>query len=290
MDFVVRIFKKIDIRDVQILKYYFYIVILCFTDYALRNYFSGGGVNFLILRDEILGLGLVSFLIFSCSLFFFRFFLLRILAFVFTIAFIVDLFCFYHFGSVLTTSMIFTAMETNFAETFAFAKMYLDWQTILILVISILFCIAYFKVIDHFVKMRFFTIFLCLALMGAIQVVSEARWIMPGRSFIERQSIAFVYPIWQYYALLYSTGQMKKASEYFESYKSQMYKRVERISIANSNSIEKIVIVLGESSQRGHMQIYGYSRDTNPLLSHFSNQNLLVLMMLSRLMHRPHFL
>ena len=172
--------------------------------------------------------------------------------------------------------MIFTAIETNSAETFAFAKMYLDWQTILILVISILFCIAYFKVIDHFVKMRFFTIFLCLALMGAIQVVSEARWIMPGRSFIERQSIAFVYPIWQYYAILYSTGQMKKASEYFESYKSQMYKRVERISIANSNSIGKIVIVLGESSQRGHMQIYGYSRDTNPLLSHFSNQNLLV--------------
>lgn len=274
MNFVATILKRISAWNTQALKYYFYIVTLCFADYVLRNCF--GGMNFFVFRGGILGLGLVSFLIFLCSLFFCRLLLFRILALIFTVAFTVDLFCFYHFGSVLSPSMIFTAMETNLSETTAFAKMYLDWQTILILLGVLLFCIAYFWIFGNLAKTRFRTIFLCLALLGAIQAVSEVRWIKPGRSFIERHSVAFVYPLWQYCALLYSMNQMKKASEYFKNYKSQMYKKIERISLKKSNGIEKIVVVLGESSQRGHMQIYGYSRATNPLLSQFPNKNLFI--------------
>ena len=74
------------------------------------------------------------------------------------------------------------------------------------------------------------------------------------------------------YLFTKSVVEYYQTSKSFDDYSTNNVGFFSNVNTQNENDNSVFVLVLGESTTRSHMQLYGYGRSTNPLLSDMSNE------------------
>ena len=200
-----------------------------------------------------------------------RFSLLHKTAKIFLIAitfcmFSADIFSLYHYHIPLNMIMFEFVMMTNFRESSEFIQAYLSNFNFWIFALSILLLMyiiknIFIKIFNHNKNLRV-TVFVLLLILGTFAAWREVRFYNAfGR-------------------ILNSTG-ITRLNNFFNlnNENRKNYERIvngnskEVLLTKNSSTIPYIVFILGESTTRNHMSLYGYSLINNPELSKFSSRN-----------------
>lgn len=201
------------------------------------------------LENLILAIGLLSFcrLIFPKS----RWPLFQVITCVFVL-FIVLLEGVYFLilGAVFSPSAIFIAMETNVSETFEFAQDYFSFDVlfyVFAILVAGIFMIRYEAIRSSDLNYKW------LYYAGILGAIIGLR-----HPLIYPQNLPFTL----------STGIMDYWATSFElnKQKANKYGGFTGVS-ADLSGDELYVFVIGESTNRNHMQIYGYDRETTPKLT-----------------------
>ncbi len=184
---------------------------------------------------------------------------------VFFVLFLVDAFTLFHYSSVLDSGMFQVIFETNPKETAEYFTMQaahvlmvllggigaglLFWRFLLPRLVAALSCHARFLAAGIFVGLLLFT-------AATVDAYTD-----------EEQEIAKDYPM--YFSVCRLADIVPSAYHEVRSaeYVSYFYDRMEVTLTRNESTIPYVVFVLGESTSRHHMGIYGYALPTTPHLS-----------------------
>ena len=190
------------------------------------------------------------------------------------IFFLVDAFILVLHRSLFDKSMFQLLLDTNLQEAMEFIDNYSSVVStkffwILPLAIGLGLC---FKAGIFFVdfllkqKIRFVRAVMIFGLMIAATISWE---IAPSYTFFPRIGISVVRTA----VLIF--GAFKEIREYQE-----VYKNIDATQIKitrNDSRLPWVIFILGESTGRAHMSLYGYDKPTNPKLEHRLEQNEFVL-------------
>lgn len=86
---------------------------------------------------------------------------------------IVNIFCFYHFGSTLNSAMLLNIFETNLSEILSFFELYLSFKVIALVFLFFVISLGFFFIPfpkDSKIKIGFY----CLYLFGALSCLYQA--------------------------------------------------------------------------------------------------------------------
>lgn len=255
-------------------KGFLYLVVL----YTISAFFGNSNHDLIFWINIVVSLsifafivGLISLLPFAlCYPVFLGWIVLSILCFV------VDLFCIYWFGTTLGFNLLISVFETTKDEAIGFLGTYLDQKFIIILCVFLGVSWFYFYFGMKVLKNKISSIlFLCCCIFGVLSI-GLISVLKTNQSFYYWSRIAYLTPLRvgeSVYFVLKDGVNMQK-----EAKRLQAELRAQRISInKKAREIPNIVLILGESTQRGHMSLYGYGKPTTPILSKLQESgNLLV--------------
>lgn len=194
------------------------------------------------------------------------------------LAFLIDYFCWSVFETPLSTAMLMTAIETNLAETQSFVELYLTWNFVLMVFLIAALAFLFFKLILPIkVKSWGGGVFIVFALVGLGFWLYEFLLMFGGGYSCQyRNSLSFISPLRQACNLSLAVGEGQRAKHFLEESMRHFKENSKDLKLVAANDIQNIVLILGESLQRGHMQVYGYSKPTNPqIMSLAKSKNLL---------------
>ncbi|MGC1205132.1 MAG: sulfatase-like hydrolase/transferase, partial [Flavobacteriaceae bacterium] len=169
---------------------------------------------------------------------------------------------YYIFNSKFNPSSLFIVSETNLNEAKEFLLFYLNKKLLVFLFLLLVLLIHFFLNIKNFtnkifsIQRKFFAIFLFLCLSTLLILVSFSR----------RENLPFV--------LAKSFYDLKKDS-YFDDQKNYGDAFGPFTENLNSNLNDTYIIVIGESISKRHLNIYGYERNTTPLLNKLQDEILI---------------
>lgn len=183
---------------------------------------------------------------------------------------IVNIFLYHKFNSFLNSSFLETVSFTTLSESKEFLLSYFDLKTITILSIFILFSFTFFLIPYNtlfLISDKFHVLYIFKILLFIFCFISIYR--KPHKYFIDD-------------FLLYSwfdaiKNLKKNINEYtieLNNLKSELNKEIKNYNITKTKDIEisKIVIIMGESTQRNYMSLYNYSLETTPNLNQLKMQ------------------
>lgn len=188
--------------------------------------------------------------------------------------FLVDAFIFALHRSLFDKSMFQLVLDTNLQEAMEFVDNYssvISTKILWILPLAI-FLVLCFKVgvalIHLFLKSRIR--FIRAVMIFGLMIASMISWyIAPSYTFFPRIGISVV----RMTVLIY--GAFKEIHEY-----QAVYKNIDATHIEitrNESKLPWVIFILGESTSRHHMSLYGYDKPTNPKLQQRFEQNEFVL-------------
>ncbi|MDD3490985.1 MAG: phosphoethanolamine--lipid A transferase EptA [Paludibacter sp.] len=163
------------------------------------------------------------------------------------------------YSVIMDESMIGNVFNTNYAEATGFFSIKLIWYVLLLGVVPTIYI---FKAkIIHGTWKKFLTTSSLTLLLVLILVFANARnwlWIDKNSKVLGGLAMPWSYSV---NAALYQTHKHKANQE--------------EILLPNAtikdNEKSIVVLVIGESARRGNFSLYGYKRNTNPLLSKTPN-------------------
>ena len=172
--------------------------------------------------------------------------------------------------------MLFTAFETTWRESQSFLEMYLGWSEIFWISVFLGLSVLFWKFFAPKGKKAFIA-FILFSLFGCVNWAVEIRSIFaPNYYYFSRASLDFIEPLKFVLKSVFVLDTKEGMKQEFAKIQKAMKKQKTKTTIVQ-NPIENIVIILGESAQRGHMQLYGYSKATNPYMMELQKSpNLLV--------------
>lgn len=192
-----------------------------------------------------------TFLVALCTLFSSKInrFLFVLSSVIYTVILTIETLLAYVFQTTLTKNMAFIFFETNPKESHDFLETYLTPGTLSIIVSIIVFALLglyfFFKTKPYlFVTRKWISVLLIFGSLGVIGV--GHRHFLPTL-FVESQ---------QYYK--------KNIAEYINVYADKMGGDFSDISCSTDSLLG--IVIIGESDSRPHHSLYGYPRNTNPLL------------------------
>ncbi len=262
------------IGDVLNRRFWYVVCINAFL-YAMDLLFLEGGggthhsISYYIFKN-ILENGLLCFCVFYiCQLFPFGIFLEYFLAFLFFLIGLVDIFLFLSFSSFLNSIFFTTVLSSNFSEAREFFSFYvLTPKTLLFLggfvLLSFVFLYPRYKIrIGKFhiapnIYRILGLIVLLVSFLLLVPRVSKANW-LESRSALVR------------YCLVVSDS-IAENNNYIAQYKTLMQTLDENLSkrsdeiLSNTLHLPTVVLIIGESTQRNYMSLYGYGLPTTPKL------------------------
>ncbi|QOR01008.1 phosphoethanolamine transferase [Campylobacter sp. 2014D-0216] len=168
-------------------------------------------------------------------------------------------------------------LQTNLGEIYEFMEFYINIESILACIVFLVFilaCIAFFKAIKNnffrFDKKKYY--FLCgvyIFVIVALLLDTANRYFIKkhGVNSLDKVNSIFVVDIplqiYNYYA---DTGVWANYNFYLKNYKkiADEYKSNKYI-LTKQNDFD-IVFIVGESTQRNYMSLYGYDLNTTPNL------------------------
>lgn len=252
---------------------YLCIVYLCIYLFALNLSATG----FVPIRNAILGASMLAFFVWILYILPLGKYLLYGFVTVSFLCLIIDLFCWFYFDTSINLSMLFAVFETTMDESMGFLQLYFSWKTLFAFLLSSFFTFAFWKFFHPKVGKKLSYLCVGFIFFGAVNVAVEIKSVFsPHYAYYSRQNVNFIEPLRLVLLsnyVMHSKDEMKKA--FAEQYQAMMKKNIG--ASLKDNPIQNVVILLGESTQRGHMHIYGYSRETTPNLDNLSKSpNLIV--------------
>ena len=189
--------------------------------------------------------------------------------------FLVDLVCFWIFQTPLSSPMIATIIETNPQEAKDFFFTYYSHQILLILCLTIAIMLLFYKFLGKIPSHRKFSLFFLFStLIGFIFCgVNGYKFFIQKNECKHNLDLSFITlfrvscELKNAYSSLANRLDLKK---YTQDFSPSLLRR------GGGNNITKIVLVIGESTQRGHMGLYGYDKPTSEFLSHIPSKNLIL--------------
>ncbi|EAL5739843.1 sulfatase domain-containing protein [Campylobacter lari] len=183
---------------------------------------------------------------------------------------LIDLFLYVNFNSFLNLAFLETFLTTDPTESKEFIQTYFDFTTITILLAYILATFLYFKLpfpsffIPNKYKMQQF-------LKVILFIVCIITIIKKPNKYLYEDTLTFARWI---QTISVALGKQNSYIEQLKKYDIEMNKILEisNLNITHSLNIPKIVIIMGESTQRNYMGIYGYPLDTTPQLNKIANE------------------
>lgn len=170
------------------------------------------------------------------------------------ISFLVDVVCHYTFHIGFSKDFVSVIMGTNLAESLEFANTFFTFEIFIIFVVTILILgvIYYYRNIINILGGKFAYLFLLISFIGtaAICVKNSKNW-----------DGVYLYKIKTFFS--YSAPVNLK-------------EHLQNPSIENvGDGPKNIVLVIGESFSKRHSSLYGYKKNTNPILAKLEEDSLL---------------
>lgn len=160
------------------------------------------------------------------------------------------------FSAIFSASTIFILLETNIAEAKEFLQFYLSLPIIFYFVCLVLFGIGFYKIMNKWFKPIF--------------IVKKIRLILVIPFFLSlcflsyTNLIKFNFPYALCEASLSYWSEQQKIASYDIDKKEGEFSNVKHLS-KNKKAI--YVLVIGESTTRSHLGVYGHYRETTPNLT-----------------------
>ena len=166
--------------------------------------------------------------------------------------FIIESFLLINFKSLINVSIIQILLETNKNEVVEFLEMYFNLK-ILILLIGILAVYFIIKFINSKIKFNIFK----------SNIFKFIFIIYPLVKIFSLNSDIDIFNVTRFYkSVKMSYQNIKEYNKIFSNLEKSSNINV----ISNNSKIKNIVFIIGESTTRNHMSLYGYKLKTNPLL------------------------
>ena len=215
------------------------------------------GLNSLLIRKKIkTSIFLALSLCFPIFVFKVKHLLIAIIFFVY-IPHIMELCYWFIYKQPMSSSDLFSMYETSLKEVMGFIKDYVNFPVLMFLITVTGIFIIFFKYLKlqelnknskHFLLAQkfFFLLFIFFAIRGNYTIKDN------------KISIGFIFKT-------YKTFQNE-----LEVIKIKSKRKINKFTDIKSlfgNEKQTFVVVIGESAQREHYQIYGYNRQTTPLLA-----------------------
>lgn len=181
---------------------------------------------------------------------------------------ITDYFLLYKFHRIINQDVLDILAETNHKETLNFVQAYLSPITILTVIALYLMCNGIIILISRLLKKNISSIYIILAFLGILSLSYGAF------SFIKFGNGMGIPQCTAYTRVLYSAYTVKKRMDSINQL-SIVCKRTTATS--EDPTMPIVVLVIGESHSVYHSSLYGYSKDTSPLLTkRFNNGDLYI--------------
>jgi heptose-I-phosphate ethanolaminephosphotransferase len=173
-------------------------------------------------------------------------------------------------------SVLFVMVESNFSESHEFVQQYLNVQLILVLIIYVSIGIYLWKKVEPvYVKNTtkwlipsFIAIYALMPLVISV-AVKNSSFEKAGVHLLKRMETTVPWQlICSYWAYRSQLNNMEHILEHLESLPP-----LENLKDKNGNTPRTLVLVIGESTTRNRMGLYGYGRNTTPKIEQFKKEN-----------------
>ena len=254
---------------------FFIILFFCYFSCALQLYIAlSGHSNFIGLRDAI-----IYSLIWLIPVLFFPNYTRKITA-VYGIIVgglsLISIGYFVIYQQEFSQSVFFVMAESNFNESHEFIQQYLSWKLVVILVVYILIAIYLWKKVKPvYVKSSTKWIVSMLIAIYAIMpvvisvTVKKTTFEKAYKHLLTRMETTVPWQLINSY--LAYRSQLSNMEDILNHL--QTIPKLENLTDANGNTPRTLVLVIGESTTRNRMGIYGYGRDTTPQIEQFKKDN-----------------
>ncbi len=145
-------------------------------------------------------------------------------------------------------------LETNKNEAFEFIETYFNIKQCLIFLFAVFFIIVFIKFI--YKKIDIFDTIFRYKILKIIFIIYPIIKIFGITSDLEIFNLERIYS---------STKLSMQSIKNYQNITSNLNKNQVKI-LQNNSQIKNIVFIIGESTTRNHMSLYGYKQETNPLL------------------------
>ena len=255
-------YSKIHYKSLFIIGLYvFYpLLVLVFFGFFLVPYFK----EFL---KEVIAFGLLSLVFFNIILIItklsIRKWLLPLLTILLSILVFIKLSFYHHYGVKISASALFVIFETNAVEASDFLLNYLDYFVVVLFIILLIPIVIYLKKTSkNLIQQSLdfnqnFSVFK----IGMILLIPICLYLIHLK--FQDKNIALTY--------YYSYSDFIKTKKLLKENLAQKYSSNINVESFNSDP-QTHVVIIGESTSKWHMQLYGYSRNTNPLLTDIEDE------------------
>lgn len=254
-----------------------FLIILFFTYFssALQLYISlSGHSNFIGLRDSIIYslIWLIPVLFFPNHT--------RKIATIYGIVVgglsLISLAYFVIYRQEFSQSVFFVMAESNFSESNEYIQQYLSIKLVLVLILYILVAIVLWKqlkpvYVQNKTKWMVSLLIAIYALMPlAISVmVKKTSFEKAGAHLLSRMETTVPWQLLSsYIAYRSQLSNMENILNNLQSLPS-----LENLKDSNGDTPRTLVLIIGESTTRTRMGIYGYNRNTTPMIEQFKKEN-----------------
>lgn len=254
-----------------------FLIILFFTYFssALQLYISlSGHSNFIGLRDSIIYslIWLIPVLFFPNHT--------RKIATIYGIVVgglsLISLAYFVIYRQEFSQSVFFVMAESNFSESNEYIQQYLSIKLVLVLILYILVAIVLWKqvkpvYVQNKTKWMVSLLIAIYALMPlAISVmVKKTSFEKAGAHLLSRMETTVPWQLLSSYIAYRS--QLSNMEDILNNLQSLPL--LENLKDSNGDTPRTLVLIIGESTSRTRMGIYGYNRNTTPMIEQFKKEN-----------------
>ncbi|CAM3271651.1 phosphoethanolamine transferase [Helicobacter labetoulli] len=225
---------------------------------------------------------LVSYGALLCVIYFLKWrFLQNLLLFVVValsiLCMVAEIFCLYNFSTLLNSYVVSIAFESNVRESLEFLHTYIDIKLLGIYGLFTLVTWLCFRLkVPKYVRGNTLKLKIMYVLLLLCVVVVHIVGVRPSSPDLRFSDVL-------YHSYTALSSSLKRTLAFMEEYKrlsahfDEFAKDFE--AKPSKEKIENVVLVIGESTQRGKMSLYGYELPTTPLLENLKrqkSQNLLV--------------
>ena len=226
---------------------------------------------FFVYADDVRGSEINSrlgwfFLLIALSYIVRNKFLFGLVLIPFFIAGIVDLFYTSTFHHLFEASLVRVLTDTDTSETIEFLSVYINWLNLIVItfyIVGFIYLIKSLRLLPpEKLKEKI------VLVIGSLMFVVAIQQIMFHERFKDVLPGAF--------------GQITDGLNKYFAVKKEMENRPillsdfsEDVSLENSEKSQVYLVVIGESAVRGHHSLFGYQRQTNPLLEKIDNELIL---------------
>ena len=182
------------------------------------------------------------------------------------VLFAIEFFALYNFDTIINATTMQIFLETNQREATEFMEMYVSGGMIVTFASFVaVLCGLYAcrnvlkRLVARLLDNKLVVYLLMLILVGGAFSFTYGEYRVHAQNII---SYRIITPLQR---LVYSYHFVQKDFQAYQELKSAVGRK-EPVLLADSSKIENIILVIGESLGRNHMELYGYKQPTNPLL------------------------